>query len=75
MTPWDVTAVPGRIVAWTEDVYVYDGKAWRLSLRAPTGGRHMADVAFQSPRHGFALAGGVLYVTRDTGRTWLRVTF
>jgi hypothetical protein len=71
--PWGVTAVRGRVFVWTEDVYVYDGKAWRLSLRAPTVHGQPGDVAFQSARHGFALTGGVLYITRDTGRTWVRV--
>ncbi len=69
-----VTAITGKRFSWNGNVLVSSGGAWTVALAGPPGGFSL--VGFETDQQGVALAtDGALWITRDGGSTWSRVTF
>jgi len=69
-----VTAITGKRFSWNRNVLVSSGGAWTVALAGPPGGFSL--VGFETGQQGIALsAGGALWITRDGGSTWNRVSF
>lgn len=69
-----VTAITGKRFSWNGNVLVSSGGAWTVALAGPPGGFSL--VGFETDQQGVALAaGGALWITRDGGSTWSRVSF
>lgn len=69
-----VTAIIGKRFSWNGKVLVSSGEAWTVVLAGPPGGISL--VGFETDQQGVALsAGGALWITRDGGDTWSRVSF
>jgi hypothetical protein len=69
-----VTAITGKRFSWNGTVLVCSGGAWTAALAGPPGGFSL--VGFETDQQGVALsAGGALWITRDGGSTWSRVSF
>jgi hypothetical protein len=70
-----VTAITGKRFSWNgSNVLASSGGAWTVSLAGPPGGFSL--VGFETDQQGVALAtDGVLWITRDGGSTWSRVSF
>ena len=69
-----VTAITGKRFSWNRNVLVSSGGAWMVALAGPPGGFSL--VGFETDQQGIALsAGGALWITRDGGSTWNRVSF
>ncbi len=69
-----VTAIAGKRFSWNGNVLVSSGGAWTVALAGPSGGFSL--VGFETDRQGVALAtDGALWITRDAGATWSRVSF
>jgi hypothetical protein len=73
--PQGVTAVVGGRFAWNSgpDLYRLTGHGWQVSLTDP--GHGFALVGFETNTHGVALStNGYLWITRNAGASWSRVT-
>ena len=73
--PQGVTAVAGRRFAWNSgpDLYMLTGHGWRVSLTDP--GHGFSLVGFETDTQGVALGtNGYLWLTRNGGTSWSRVT-
>ena len=69
-----VTAITGKRFSWNGTVLVSSGGAWTAALAGPPGGFSL--VGFETDQQGVALAtDGALWITRDGGSTWSRVSF
>jgi photosystem II stability/assembly factor-like uncharacterized protein len=71
-----VTAVVGGRFAWNSgpDLYMRTGHSWQVSLIGPGNGFSL--VGFETNTQGVALgANGDLWITRNAGTSWSRVTF
>ncbi len=69
-----VTAITGKRFSWNGNVLVSSGGAWTVALAGPPGGFSL--VGFETGQQGVALAtDGALWITRDGGSTWSRVSF
>jgi hypothetical protein len=69
-----VTAITGKRFSWNGNVLVSSGGAWTTALAGPSGGFSL--VGFETDQQGVALAtDGALWITRDGGSTWSRVSF
>ena len=69
-----VTAIAGKRFSWNGDILVSSGGAWTVALAGPPGGFSL--VGFETDQQGVALAtDGALWITRDGGSTWSRVSF
>jgi hypothetical protein len=69
-----VTAITGKRFSWNGNVLVSSGGAWTVALAGPPGGFSL--VGFETDEQGVALAtDGALWITRDGGSTWSRVSF
>ena len=69
-----VTAITGKRFSWNGNVLVSSGGPWTVALAGPSGGFSL--VGFETDQQGVALAaGGALWITRDGGSTWSRVSF
>jgi hypothetical protein len=69
-----VTAIAGQRFSWNGNVLVSSGGAWTVALAGPSGGFSL--VGFETDQQGIALAAdGALWITRDGGSTWNRVSF
>jgi hypothetical protein len=69
-----VTAITGKRFSWDANVLVSSGGAWTVALAGPPAGFSL--VGFETDQHGVALStGGALWITRDGGSTWSRVSF
>ncbi len=69
-----VTAITGKRFSWNANVLVSSGGAWTVALAGPPGGFSL--VGFETGQQGVALsADGALWITRDGGSTWNRVSF
>jgi hypothetical protein len=69
-----VTAITGQRFSWNRNVLVSSGGAWTVALAGPPGGFSL--VGFETGQQGVALAAdGALWITRDSGSTWSRVSF
>jgi hypothetical protein len=69
-----VTAITGKRFSWNGSVLVSSGGAWTVALAGPPGGFSL--VGFETDQQGVALAtDGALWITRDGGSTWSRVSF
>jgi hypothetical protein len=69
-----VTAITGKRFSWNGNVLVSSGGAWTVALAGPSGGFSL--VGFETDQQGVALAtDGALWITRDGGSTWSRVSF
>jgi hypothetical protein len=69
-----VTAISGKRFSWNGNVLVSSGGAWAVALAGPPGGFSL--VGFETDQQGVALAtDGALWITRDGGSTWSRVSF
>jgi hypothetical protein len=69
-----VTAITGKRFSWNGNVLVSSGGAWTVALAGPRGGFLL--VGFETDQQGVALAAdGALWITRDGGSTWSRVSF
>ncbi len=69
-----VTAIAGKRFSWKGNVLVSSGGAWTVALAGPSGGFSL--VGFETDQQGVALAtDGALWITRDGGATWSRVSF
>jgi len=69
-----VTAITGKRFSWNGNVLVSSGGAWVVALAGPSGGFSL--VGFETDQQGIALAtDGALWITRDGGSTWSRVSF
>ena len=70
-----MTAVPGGRFAWNSgpDLYMLTGHGWQVSL---TGREHgFSLVGFETNTQGVALGtNGSLWITRNAGTGWSRVT-
>jgi hypothetical protein len=72
--PNGVTAITGKRFSWNGNVLVSSGGAWTVALAGAPGGFSL--VGFETDQQGIALsAGGALWITRDAGSTWNRVSF
>ena len=72
--PDGVTAITGKRFSWNGNVLVSSGGAWTVALAGPPGGFSL--VGFETDQQGVALSvGGALWITRDGGSTWSRVSF
>lgn len=72
--PDGVTAITGKRFSWDGNVLVSSGGAWTVALAGPPGGFSL--VGFETGQQGVALAtDGALWITRDGGSTWSRVSF
>jgi hypothetical protein len=73
--PQGVTAVVGERFAWNSgpDLYMFTGHAWRVSLI--NRGHGFSLVGFETDTQGIALGtNGYLWITRNGGTSWSRVT-
>jgi hypothetical protein len=73
--PQGVTAIAGRRFAWNSgpDLYMLTGHRWRVSLTDP--GHSFSLVGFETDTQGVALGtNGYLWLTRNGGTSWSRVT-
>lgn len=73
--PQGVTAVPGARFAWNSgpDLYVLTGHGWHVSLT--DRGHGFSLVGFETNTQGVALGtNGYLWITRNGGTSWNRVT-
>jgi hypothetical protein len=73
--PQGVTAVAGERFAWNSgpDLYMLTGHRWRVSLTGP--GHGFSLVGFETNTQGVALGtNGYLWITRNAGTSWSRVT-
>jgi hypothetical protein len=73
--PQGVTAVVGGRFAWNSglDLYMLTGHSWQVSLIGPGNGFSL--VGFETNTQGVALgANGDLWITRNAGTSWSRVT-
>ena len=73
--PQGVTAVAGERFAWNSgpDLYTLTGHRWRVSLTDP--GHGFSLVGFETNTQGVALStNGYLWITRNGGASWSRVT-
>jgi hypothetical protein len=73
--PQGVTAVVGERFAWNSgpDLYMLTGRGWRVSLIDP--GHGFSLVGFETDTQGIALGtNGYLWITRNGGTSWSRVT-
>jgi hypothetical protein len=73
--PQGVTAVAGGRFAWNAgpDLYRLTGRGWRVSLTDP--GHGFSLVGFETNTQGVALGtNGYLWITRNGGTSWSRVT-
>jgi hypothetical protein len=73
--PQGVTAVAGKWFAWSSgpDLYMLTGHRWRVSLTGP--GHGFSLVGFETNTQGVALGtNGYLWITRNAGTSWSRVT-
>lgn len=73
--PQGVTAVVGGRFAWSSgpDLYMLTGRGWQVSLVDPGHGFSM--VGFETNTQGVALGtNGYLWITRNEGTSWSRVT-
>lgn len=69
-----VTAIAGKRFSWNADVLVSSGGNWTVAPAEASG--RFALVGFESNQQGIALTtDGVLWITRDGGSTWSRVSF
>jgi hypothetical protein len=69
-----VTAITGKRFSWNGNVLVSSGGAWTVALAGPPDGFSL--VGFETDQQGVALAtDGALWITRDGGSTWSRVSF
>ena len=69
-----VTAIAGKRFSWNGNVLVSSGGPWTVALAGPSGGFSL--VGFETDQQGVALAAdGALWITRDGGSTWSRVSF
>ena len=69
-----VTAITGKRFSWNGNILASSGGAWTVFLAGPPGGFSL--VGFETDHQGVALAtDGVLWITRDEGSTWSRVSF
>jgi hypothetical protein len=69
-----VTAITGKRFSWNGNVLVSTGGAWTVALAGPPGGFSL--VGFETDQQGVALAAdGALWITRDGGSSWDRVSF
>jgi hypothetical protein len=69
-----VTAITGKRFSWNGNVLVSSGGAWTVALAGPPGGFSL--VGFETDQQGVALAtDGAMWITRDAGSTWSRVSF
>ena len=74
--PQGVTAVVGERFAWNSgpDLYVLTGHGWQVSLT--DRGHGFSLVGFETNTQGVALGtNGYLWITRNGGTSWSRVTF
>jgi hypothetical protein len=73
--PQGVTAVVGARFAWNSgpDLYMLTGHTWHISLTDP--GHGFSLVGFETDTQGIALGtNGYLWMTRDGGARWSRIT-
>jgi len=73
--PQGVTAVVGERFAWNSgpDLYMLAGHGWQVSLTDP--GHGFSLVGFETNAQGVALGtNGYLWITRNGGTSWSRVT-
>jgi hypothetical protein len=73
--PQGVTAVAGERFAWNSgpDLYMLTGHGWHVSLTDP--GHGFSLVGFETDTQGIALGtNGYLWITRNGGTSWSRVT-
>jgi hypothetical protein len=73
--PQGVTAVAGERFAWNSgpDLYMLTGHRWHVTLTDP--GHGFSLVGFETNTHGIALGtNGYLWITRNAGTSWNRVT-
>ena len=73
--PQGVTAVAGERFAWNlgPDLYMLTGHGWHVSLTDRGHGFSLA--GFETTTHGVALGtNGYLWITRNAGISWSRVT-
>jgi hypothetical protein len=73
--PQGVTAVAGERFAWNSgpDLYMLTGHAWHVSLTDP--GHGFSLIGFETGTQGVALGtNGYLWITRNRGTSWSRVT-
>ena len=69
-----MTAITGKRFCWNGTVLVSSGGAWTAALAGPPGGFSL--VGFETDQQGVALsADGALWITRNSGSTWSRVSF
>jgi hypothetical protein len=69
-----VTAITGKRFSWSGNVLVSSDGPWTVALAGPSGGFSL--VGFETDQQGVALAtGGALWITRDGGAAWSRVSF
>jgi hypothetical protein len=69
-----VTAITGKRFSWNGNVLISSGGAWTVALAGSPGGFSL--VGFETDQQGVALAtDGALWITRDGGSTWSRVSF
>ena len=69
-----VTAITGKRFSWNGNVLVSSGGAWTVALAEAPGGFSL--VGFETDQQGVALStDGALWITRDGGSTWNRVSF
>jgi hypothetical protein len=69
-----VTAISGKRFSWNANVLVSSGGAWTVALAGPPGAFSL--VGFETDQQGVALAAdGALWITKDGGSTWSRVSF
>jgi len=74
--PQGVTAIAGERFAWNSgpDLYMLTRHGWQVSLI--DRGHGFSLVGFETNTQGVALGtNGYLWITRDAGTTWSRVTF
>jgi photosystem II stability/assembly factor-like uncharacterized protein len=69
-----VTTITGKRFSWSGNVLVSSAGSWTVALAGPPGGFSL--VGFETDQQGVALAtDGALWITRDAGSTWNRVSF
>jgi hypothetical protein len=69
-----VTAITGKRFSWNRSILVSSGGPWTVALAGPPGGFSL--VGFETDHQGVALStDGALWITRDGGSTWRRVSF
>ena len=69
-----VTAITGKRFSWNGNLLASSGGAWTVALAGPSGGFSL--VGFETDQQGVAVAtDGALWITRDGGSRWSRVSF